>query len=49
MSTNLIGHPPVSMGRYATTEDKAREDVAVLLLRRLVAGTRLGMIKMEED
>ena len=37
LKTDLIGHPPVSMGRYANTDDNAREDVALALLRRLVA------------
>ena len=37
LSTRLIGRPPVSMGQYATTEDQAREYVALLLLRRLLA------------
>lgn len=39
----LIGAPPVSMGRYATTEDMAREDVALLLLRRLIACSGRGI------
>ena len=31
------------MGRYATTEDMAREDVALLLLRRLIACSGRGI------
>ena len=40
LNTDLIGHPPVSMGRYAPTENMAREDVALLLLRCLTAGVQ---------
>lgn len=32
-----IGKPPVSVGRYGTTEEESREDVAVLMLRRLLS------------
>ncbi|KAJ1381167.1 hypothetical protein SESBI_45382 [Sesbania bispinosa] len=41
LATDAIGRPAVSMGRFAKTAYDAREDVAILLLRRLLAGTGL--------
>ncbi|KAJ1396728.1 Ribosomal protein L9/RNase H1, N-terminal [Sesbania bispinosa] len=41
LATDAIGRPVVSMGRFAKTAFDAREDVAVLLLRRLLAGAGL--------
>ncbi|KAK7256773.1 hypothetical protein RIF29_30248 [Crotalaria pallida] len=35
--SKLIGRPPVTMGRFAETEYLAREDAALIMLRRLMA------------
>ncbi|KAJ1422767.1 Ribosomal protein L9/RNase H1, N-terminal [Sesbania bispinosa] len=39
LPTQVIGMPPISVGRYATDDNEAREDVALLLLQRLQATT----------
>ncbi|KAJ1441637.1 Ribosomal protein L9/RNase H1, N-terminal [Sesbania bispinosa] len=41
LESYAIGRPAVSMGRFSKTTFDAREDVTVLLLRRLLAGTGL--------
>ncbi|KAJ1386786.1 hypothetical protein SESBI_40529 [Sesbania bispinosa] len=40
----LLGIPPVSLGRFASDENEAREDVALLLLQRLKAATSMRII-----
>jgi uncharacterized protein YecA (UPF0149 family) len=37
LKTKTIGFPKVSLGKYARTEEQAREDVAITMLRRLLA------------
>ncbi|KAJ1427411.1 Ribonuclease H1, N-terminal [Sesbania bispinosa] len=44
LPTQVIGIPPVSLGRYALDENDAREDVVVSLLQRLQATTGLRVI-----
>lgn len=39
LSCKIMGRPPVSLGRYARSEDAARDDAAVLLIRRLLSST----------
>ncbi|KAJ1392936.1 hypothetical protein SESBI_35363 [Sesbania bispinosa] len=44
LPTQVIGIPPVSLGRYALDENDTREDVVVSLLQRLEAATGLRVI-----
>jgi hypothetical protein len=40
----IIGKPEVSLGEFARTHEKARDNVAVLLLRRLLSSTNHKLI-----
>ncbi|KAJ1380123.1 hypothetical protein SESBI_46302 [Sesbania bispinosa] len=44
LPSQVIGLPPISLGRYAMDENDAREDVVVILLQRLQASTGLKVV-----
>ncbi|KAJ1378653.1 Ribosomal protein L9/RNase H1, N-terminal [Sesbania bispinosa] len=44
LQTQVIGIPPVSLGRYALDENDAREDVALCLLHRIEAATGMKVV-----
>jgi hypothetical protein len=44
LASPIIGKPKVSLGEFARTHEKARDNVAVLLLRRLLSSTNHKLI-----
>jgi hypothetical protein len=44
LTTTAIGKPRVCLGYYARTHEKARDIVAIMLLRRLLAATNHKLI-----
>ncbi|KAJ1389333.1 hypothetical protein SESBI_38395 [Sesbania bispinosa] len=44
LSTKTIGRPTFSPGKYASTNEEAGEDVAIVLLRRVLAGNGVKII-----
>jgi hypothetical protein len=44
LASPIIGKPKVSLGEFARTHEKARDNVAVLLLQRLLSSTNHKLI-----